>query len=250
MPDTLAGRADFFRREGFMVVRGVLDREELAALDAELDRLARSVDALPTIREGFQLEQRQDAGRGRPAFRKIGGITDLSEPFARLLRHPRLLPLLHAIVGPRVQLYRDVCMMKPARVGREKPWHQDSVYWPWAPMELVSAMTALDDAGPENGCLQVIPRTHLVQRQHYGEELQLDLDDVEQARTRYVPLAAGDTLLFHSLLLHASEPNHSERDRRVCIFSYKPPELEFIGRGNRPEPILVSEITDPRVADF
>jgi ectoine hydroxylase-related dioxygenase (phytanoyl-CoA dioxygenase family) len=140
--------------------------------------------------------------------------------------------------------------MKPARVGREKPWHQDSVSWPWVPMELVSAMTALDEAGPENGCLQVIPRTHLDQRQHYGSELQIDLDEAEQARTRYVPLAAGDTLLFHSLILHASEPNHSGRDRRVCIYSYKSPELDFIGKGDRPEPILVSEITDPRVADF
>jgi len=125
--------------------------------------------------------------------------------------------------------------MKPARVGREKPWHQDSVYWPWQPMQLVSAMTALDDALPENGCLQVIPGTHTAEVRHYGQELRIDLDDAQQAQTVYVPLRAGDTLLFHSLLLHGSEPNHSNQDRRVCIFSYKTPDLKYIGKADERE---------------
>lgn len=244
MPATVAEQADHFRREGFVVLRGVLGRDELAALDRSLDDIIDRRESLQPVREGFQLEKRPDAARGRPAFRKIGGVADHSEQFARLMRHPRILPLLHAIIGPKILLYRDVCMMKPARVGREKPWHQDSVYWPWIPMELVSAMTALDDATPENGCLQVIPRTHLTQRQHYGSELQLDLTDEEQAQTHYVPLAAGDVLLFHSLILHASEPNHSDRDRRVTIFSYRSPELEFIGKGNRDaveKPVVVAD---------
>ncbi len=249
MPADPDEQADFFRREGFVVLRGVLDASELAELDRELDRLAANAATLPKIREGFQLEKASDAARGKPAFRKIGGISDLSEAFGRLMRHPRIVPLLRRIIGPRVMLYRDVCMMKPARVGREKPWHQDSVYWPWIPMELVSAMTALDDAGVDNGCLQIIPRTHLEQRQHYGSELQLDLTDEEQARTCAVPLARGDTLLFHSLLFHASQTNRSDRDRRVCILSYQSPELEYIGKGDRPDEPVVLGDPDRKVAE-
>ena len=243
MPQQLEQRIAFFERQGFLVLPGTLSRAELDELDAELTRIARDHEKLPSIREGFDLEPRQDDRRSIPTFRKIGGIAELSPAFDRLMRHPKVLEVLHALMGETIELWRDVCMMKPARVGREKPWHQDSSYWPWEPMSLISAMTALDDATPENGCLQVIPGTHHDVLQHYGKELQVDIDDAMQARTVYVPLKAGDTLLFHSLLLHASEPNRSDRDRRVCIFSYKTPKVEFIGNGEPYPCPLVSKRT-------
>jgi phytanoyl-CoA hydroxylase len=238
-PQTPEQRTAFFNENGFLVLRSVLDARELAELDAELTRMAENHATLPRIREGFGLEPNQDPTRKTPTFRKIGGISDMSEPFNRLMRHPRVLEALHPIMGEMIYLHRDVVMMKPARVGREKPWHQDSSYWPWQPMQLVSAMTALDDAMPDNGCLQVIPGTHRTELKHYGQELRVDLDDQQQQRTAYVPLRAGDTLLFHSLLLHASEPNRSNQDRRVCIMSYRPEGLAFIGKKREPN-ILVS----------
>jgi len=240
-PTDLAEQVEFFKTNGFVILRNVLSSDDLKELENELNRMARDYKNLPRIREGFDLEPNQDKTRDTPTFRKIGGITDMSDAFNRLLRHQRILKLGHAIMGPEIHLHRDVVMMKPARVGREKPWHQDSVYWPWKPMRLVSAMTALDDSTPENGCLQVIPGTHIKEVQHFGKELQIDIDDAMQAKTIYAPLKAGDTLLFHSLLLHASEPNKSENDRRVCIFSYKPADLEYIREGEAPEPILVSK---------
>ncbi|MCC6579147.1 MAG: phytanoyl-CoA dioxygenase family protein [Phycisphaeraceae bacterium] len=239
-PVNLDEQVRFFHENGFVILRNVIGKPELDELDRELNRLAEQHATLPHIREGYNLEPRQDASRRTPTFRKIGGITDLSPAFNQLMRHPRVVASLHAIMGKSIYLYRDVVMMKPARVGREKPWHQDSVYWPWEPMQLVSAMTALDDASPENGCLQVIPATHHESVQHYGQELQIDIDDAMQAKTVYVPLKAGDTLLFHSLLLHGSEPNTSAQDRRVIIVSYRPDGLNFIGKGQREPDIVVS----------
>lgn len=239
MPEAIDDQVEFFKREGFLILRGVLDADDIRQLKDELDRLARNHESLPTIREGFDLEKQQDTGRRTPTFRKIGGITDHSEAFGRLRDHPAILDRLHRIMGDTIELWRDVCMMKPARVGREKPWHQDSSYWPWEPMSLVSVMTALDDATPENGCLQIIPRSHHDVLQHYGKELQVDIDAERQNQTCYVPLRAGDALLFHSLLLHASEPNRSDRDRRVCIVSYKTPDVAYIGKGEpRPCPVV------------
>jgi len=244
MPEAFEDQLDFFRREGFLILRQTISDSEITQLKSELERLAQQHATLPRIREGFDLEPRQDNQRAVPTFRKIGGITELSEPFDALMRHQRVLDVLHALMGPHIQLWRDVCMMKPARVGREKPWHQDSSYWPWEPMNLISAMTALDDATPENGCLQVIPRTHTEALQHYGKELMVDIDEAMQARTRYVPLQAGDTLLFHSLLLHASEPNRSDQDRRVCIISYKNDRVDYIGKGEEKECPVVSNRPD------
>lgn len=241
MPEAFDDRVRFFEEQGFLILPAVLADADVAELKRELDRLAGDHATLPQIREGFDLEPNQDGSHPTPTFRKIGGITDLSAAFMRLRDHERVIEMLHAIMGNTIQLWRDVCMMKPARVGREKPWHQDSSYWPWEPMSLVSAMTALDDASPENGCLQVIPGSHHEVLQHYGKELMVDIDDEAQAKTMYVPLKAGDTLLFHSLLLHASEPNHSDRDRRVCIISYKTPHVSYIGKDKERDCPLVSQ---------
>jgi ectoine hydroxylase-related dioxygenase (phytanoyl-CoA dioxygenase family) len=238
-PTSVPEQVEFLKREGFIVLRRVLDRKGVDELLLELDRLAHSYALLPRIRDGLDLEPRQDAARKLPTFRKIGGICEMSPAFARLMRNRRVLDVLHPVMGKVIELYRDVCMMKPARVGREKPWHQDSVYWPWDPMACISAMTALDDASPENGCLQVVPRSHLKALQHYGKELQCDVSEF-QDRTTYVPLEAGDILIFHGLMLHASEPNRSDQDRRVCIVSYKTPDLKYIGKGEPPEPHVIS----------
>ena len=240
MPDSLEDQLCFFDKNGFLVLRGLLSTGEVAELSEELGRLAHDHKNLPAIREGFDLEPIQSQSLDVPSFRKIGGITDLSDAFGRLRNNPRILELLHAILGKTVRLWRDICMMKPARVGREKPWHQDSVYWPWMPMTLVSVMTALDDTTASNGALQVIPGTHRQVRQHYGDELMVDISEQEWKGTRCVPLAAGDSLLFHSMLLHASEPNLSDRNRRVCIVSYLPDDSHYVGQGDQPDCPLVS----------
>lgn len=232
---------EFFQREGFLVLEGALAPTELSELDREIRRLCEAHASLPRIRAGFELESVQDAERALPTFRRIGGVTELSEAFGRLLVHPRVLDLLHAIMGTRIELWRDLVMMKAARVGREKAWHQDSAYWPWRPMQLVSVMTAIDPSLPGNGCLQVVPGSHETLLPHFGKEKHVEPTAELQARTRYIPLEAGDMLVFHSMLLHASEPNRSARDRRVCINSYKSPDLAFVGKpGKRRDCPLVS----------
>ncbi|MAE66267.1 MAG: hypothetical protein CMJ18_18505 [Phycisphaeraceae bacterium] len=239
-PADPAAQAAFFDREGYLVLRGVLGRDELASLDRDLTTLARKHASTPGTGEGFDLEPNKDRGRATPGFRKIGGVSRNSDAFRGLLTHPRIASILGAILGDEVYLFRDVVMMKPAKIGREKPWHQDAVYWPWRPMNLVSVMTALDDATPENGCLQIIPGSHQETLQHHGDELRVDLTTGHQARTRFAPLRAGDALVFHSLLLHASQPNRSDHDRRVCIFAYRPGNVTFLGEGDPPDAMRIT----------
>ena len=232
MPEERAEQVAFFQREGFFILRGLLNQGEVAELDAEVKRMAREHEKLPRIREGFDLEPQQDATRNSPTFRKIGGITDMSAAFNRLMRQPRVTSLLADVIGPALSMYRDVVMMKPARVGREKPWHRDSVYFPYKPKNLVSVMTALDAATPENGCLQVVPRSHRIEQEfeHHGGDGILKLEDSLQWQSVYLPLQAGDAVAFHSQLLHASEPNTSQQDRRVAIITYMNPALQYTGK--------------------
>jgi hypothetical protein len=46
-----------------------------------------------------------------------------------------------------------------------------------------------------------------------------------------VPASAGTVVLFHSLLLHSSNPNTSDADRPAPIVSYMGESFRFTGRG-------------------
>ena len=168
--------------------------------------------------------QRGEAGAAGPldALRKVEGLVGNDDVFLGLAKDPRLLGPVTELLGPDIKLFRDALMMKPARHGSAKPYHQDSAYWQVDPPDLCSAWIALDDATLKNGCMRVLPGSHrwgVIEHKHLAdyqvEEERLDLSGEVSA-----PLEAGGVLLFHSLLLHATSPNASDSPRRAMICSY------------------------------
>lgn len=133
---------------------------------------------------------------------------------------------------------------KHGGVGQEKPWHQDAVYWSFRPMSLVSAMIAIDQSTLDNRCLQLVPGSHRDVAPHAKIDWELQVDPQRCAEhAMYVPLEPGDCLLFHSLILHASEHNRSAVHRRLSITSYSPGGLEILDPDIDP-PVLISERAD------
>jgi ectoine hydroxylase-related dioxygenase (phytanoyl-CoA dioxygenase family) len=243
-PDDVVSAARFFDLEGFVILRAVINRSALDELDHDLVRITKNAQSLDPVREGFNVE---DPSRWpspeQPVFRKIGGVCDLSSVFWRLCRAGRILDVVQTVLRDSIHLYRDVVMMKQARVGREKPWHQDGVYWPYRPFRFASALIALDSMTTDNGCLQIVPRSHRDgPLPHHGEELRVTLSPEQQASTVYVPLPPGDVLIFDGLMLHASETNQSARHRRAAILSYMAASVEYMGSPPEPPRIPVREL--------
>lgn len=121
-------------------------------------------------------------------------------------------------------------MQKEPRVGGAWEWHQDYGYWyndGFLMPQMLSVMTALTPGIKENGCLQVINSTHLLGRVNHemtGGQKGADMEKVKVALERfdlvYVELNPGDTLFFHSNLLHRSDMNRSDQPRWTLITAY------------------------------
>ena len=64
-------------------------------------------------------------------------------------------------------------------------------------------------------------------------DFRVDEREIESLRSseRTIPVRAGSVIFFHSLLMHASNPNTSENDRCAAIISYMRKDSRFIGRG-------------------
>src|SRR5690349_6113549 len=88
-------------------------------------------------------------------------------------RDPRLLEFLlsdevldivEPVLGPNIALWSSHFICKDPYVGRATPWHEDSAYWNgrfdgWN--YITTVWLALDRSTHENGCMRVIPGTHI-----------------------------------------------------------------------------------------
>jgi ectoine hydroxylase-related dioxygenase (phytanoyl-CoA dioxygenase family) len=141
----------------------------------------------------------------------------------RWLMHPAVLDLVEPLIGPNILLFASHFLCKPPGDGQRVPWHEDSSYWKgqWEPMEVATVWLALDDSDLENGCMQVIPKTHLNGYSEYvpvlneqavfSTEIKPGTFDEKTA----VPciLKPNHASLHHAKEIHGSAPNKSNRRR-------------------------------------
>ena len=123
-----------------------------------------------------------------------------------------------------VGLFRAMFMNKPANRGTFLPWHQDR----WTALDRdpkITLWTAIDPATQKNGCVQVIPGSHrhgLINPTHPSGFL----NKAQTAaictpdRVVYLELEAGEVVLLHNYLLHASDVNRSAQSRRAFSVCY------------------------------
>ncbi|MFP6719430.1 MAG: phytanoyl-CoA dioxygenase family protein [Candidatus Poribacteria bacterium] len=81
--------------------------------------------------------------------------------FVELAKSPRILNRITPLIGSDVQLQHSKLATKPPTKGKGPfAWHQDFAYFPHTNIDLVAVMVLLDDATPENGCMQIVRGSH------------------------------------------------------------------------------------------
>ena len=130
------------------------------------------------------------------------------------------------ILGAAPEMFQDMALLKPPRIGREKPWHQDLAYFDVDAQStpVVGCWIALDEATAGNGCMHVIPGSHKAGPQPHFAKRDWQLCDAQmQGRPcAVVPLKPGGLMLFDGLIQHGTPTNHSTSRRRALQFHYRP----------------------------
>jgi ectoine hydroxylase-related dioxygenase (phytanoyl-CoA dioxygenase family) len=152
-------------------------------------------------------------------------------PFMAAARHPAILDMIEQVLGPDIVLWITRILAKPARVGREVPWHQDGEYWPMRPLATCSVWIAVDEATTENGCMRFIAgshkqrelyRHHQTDRENLVLNLELDADQFDESKAVNVVLEPGQMSLHDVRLIHGSLANNSGHRRAALIMRYMP----------------------------
>ncbi len=78
-----------------------------------------------------------------------------------LATHPAVLDQVEKILGENILIHSSSIFCKNPKDLNFVTWHQDGYYNDLDKPEYVSAWVALSNSTPENGCLRVIPGTHI-----------------------------------------------------------------------------------------
>jgi phytanoyl-CoA hydroxylase len=257
-----ATRREQLEEEGFLVVEDVLDpvRDLKPVLDeynGVLDGIARSLQDEGVISSTYRelpfterlIQICSESGRNFP------GHFDISLPQAGVkydtpmhhgpavfgaLTNPRLLDLVEEIIGPEIYSnpVQHIRMKLPRRavatgaysgLVSKIPWHQDNgVVLPEADVAtILTVWMPLNEATIENGCLQVIPRSHRGEMFDHcpgtvgGVSIPDKLIPIERARP--VPMRPGSVLLMTQRTVHSSLDNVTEDQVRISLdLRYQP----------------------------
>jgi phytanoyl-CoA hydroxylase len=232
--------------DGYAVVERLLSSGEVEACRDEISAIIAGT-AENASRIMVQIEpavQRQgvETASRELSVRKLMSYVPHSRVLTAVAEHPRIRELLAEVLGSDVKLLQDMALLKPPWIGSRKVWHQDCPYFPIEPPDVVGFWIALDHATAENGCMQVYPRTHRQALPHERVEGE-DFADfgippghplLSEGAPTAVPLASGDALLFHGMLVHGTEPNRSRQRRRALQLHYMSARCRYVGRNETP----------------
>jgi ectoine hydroxylase-related dioxygenase (phytanoyl-CoA dioxygenase family) len=165
---------------------------------------------------------------------------------AELVRHPRILDAVEDVIGPDILCWSAQFFAKNAHDPSYVSWHQDGTYWGLSSPDVITAWVALTPSVPENGCMQVVPGTHLRQVEHVdtfaernllsrGQEIRVDVKPEQKVP---VILRPGQMSLHHVLIFHGSEPNTADFRRIGFAIRYIPTHVRQIN-GPRESAMLV-----------
>lgn len=218
-----------YRRDGYAILRGLLDEPEIMRLRAVFDALGRMPDNVV----------RNFANR----LVVTRNLWKTSQEAKSLVW--QIAPVAARMMGvPQARLIDDNALVKPPRHEGGDPtiWHQDAPNFPFDRRGFLTIWIAVDDISLEQGPLTFVPRSHrlglLGAIDGAGEEIELesmlqpeDCEHIGEPTT--TALNAGDASVHDGCMLHSANANLTRRPRRAWGVRFIPPATLYTGGAHR-----------------
>lgn len=217
----------FYREEGYLYLPGVVPLEVVEQLKAEVLTVMEAA--------GKTLEDlRTSAGAGGKLWQS--GQYIRGSALDRHINSPELLNLGSQLMEGPASLYMPFTAVKSGGGGGTFHFHQDNQYTRFDGPG-INLWMALSPMAPENGCLQVVPKSH-VQGTIDGV-LSPDGDGhrtVAEDPERFLPVRMnpGDIIAFSRLTIHGSGPNNTLEPRLAYAVQFHRNDVKAAWDGQGP----------------
>ncbi len=211
---------DSFHQNGFLVVRGLLQKSEAKILRDECHALSERLSK-------FETDATWEGAKAMTAEKTVihhcHNVQFYSAALARLLLDERFTSVAAQMIGENIQLHHNKMFIKPPEKGSPFPMHQDHPYFPHAKHTMSAAIFHFDDAPLEKGCLRVVPGSHLAGPLPHEGNFYLPLDRYPLEDAVPIEAEAGDAIFFNYLTIHGSGVNVSSEARTTLLVQFRDP---------------------------
>lgn len=202
-----------FDLEGYLVVKNVLTPDEVAEINAIADR----VFPRPSNPE-------------EASYRRDSPVSLWGPPLKTLIDHPKILPYLLELLGPKFRIDHDYCIFM-TRGGRSGGLHGGETdrspdhWYKYRDGVMRNGLTVvtffLTHAEPGHGGFCCVPGSH---KSNFVSNLPAEVRRYERVPHYVVQPAveAGDALIFTEALIHGTMPWAADHERRALLYKYSP----------------------------
>ncbi len=213
-----------YDQHGFVIVRQLLNGQDLAELQENLDRYIR--DVVPTLPDADAFYQDRSRPDTLKQMQRMGG-----DPYFRdyVINFPQWQAVAEALIGEPATADQPEWFNKPPGARHVTPPHQDNYYFCLQPANVLTMWMALDPIDAENGCLRYVDGSHgRGYRKHAKSQIlgfsqginDFTTDDFN--REVAAVMQPGDVAVHHGMTIHRADANlSSTRHRRSFALVFK-----------------------------
>ncbi len=151
---------EFYFSEGYLLLPKILPAEWIARLRAATDELIERSRKVAKSDKVWDLEPGHTADA--PRLRRVSAPVDQHPAFWDYVSQSLVGDVVADLVGPDVKFHHSKLNFKWAKGGEEVKWHYDISFWPHTNYSPLTVGTYLYDCGMDQGPLQVLPKSHLL----------------------------------------------------------------------------------------
>jgi ectoine hydroxylase-related dioxygenase (phytanoyl-CoA dioxygenase family) len=225
---TLAiSQVEQFRIAGHLALPALTDQADVARLRESYDRIFADM-AGRDRGDQFDLAGTDEEGK-RQALPQILHPAQYAPEMNESTLLVNATHVAKQLLGPDATCEFAHAIFKPAVYGAETPWHQDAAYWsPEFLYSSISIWVPLQEATPENGCMEFVPRSHtldVLSHQSINNDprihgLELHPEDRHHVKDVVTcPLPPGGATFHGPYMLHHTGANRSSIPRRALILN-------------------------------
>lgn len=213
------GWIEFYNKHGWVVIKNNLNSQIIKSTILDWENLKKDCAkemGIPVNEYELEISQWRDLWTNEGTFKEL-----------------IFSPYLHSIAQDGMgwngsRLLHDHLICKPFQGSNKKiPWHQDSMFWP-VDIPGCSTWTALENVSLEDGCLEVIDKSHLEGCEEPIDFMAKEREDFPDGSIKVsLPVNKGSTILLHSLTWHRSSINQGLHDRPAHIGLWIHPDSKW-----------------------
>ena len=200
-----------FQTQGYLAVPDFWTGEEVAAMQAELERFKRDGVFRNVATAGDGKTEVQSA-----ANLQVCPIWPHSTLFRAMPFASKVAQAVEQLIGGPVLLHLDQVFLKPGQHGVGTNWHQDNAYFHIEnPLHGTALWTAVHEATAANGTMRIVPGVFREKLEHTR-----DLESnhhircfPDESKALTIELPAGGALFFAYGTPHATGANTTDKER-------------------------------------